>query len=67
LDESTQEGLFELLHPPALRNQRNTSSLLAAKERRERIEIQGLFFVLLAFFCGQAALVSSINIHFTAI
>jgi hypothetical protein len=30
----------------------NTSSLLAAKERRERIEIQGLVFAILAFFRG---------------
>jgi len=33
-----------------------TSSLLAAKERRELIEIQGLIFALLAFFRGQTAL-----------
>ena len=26
---------------------------LAAKERRDRIEIPGSFFALLAFFCGQ--------------
>ncbi len=35
----------------------NTSILLAAKERIERIEIQCLFFALLAFFCGQTAVV----------
>jgi hypothetical protein len=39
-------------HLPPLQNQRNTSSLLAAKDRRERIEIQCLFFALFTFFCG---------------
>ena len=37
-------------------NQLTNSILLAAKERKERIEIQGSFFAFLAFFRGQTAL-----------
>ena len=44
----------------------NSLSLLAAKDPRERIELQGLFFAFSAFFCGQTALGLSDTLNVTA-